>query len=77
MKTKSISNLIASITLALVPIGPLSLLLPAGEIIAGVLVLAGLAGLGLMELRQGAAVNLPTRQSKRSIELYRHIKSEA
>lgn len=71
MKTKITSNLIASITMALVPLGPLALLLPAGEVAIGILVAAVLASLGYMELRNGAAAKLPRRQPRGSIGLFR------
>ena len=63
--------------MALVPLGPLALLLPAGEIVIGVLVSVALVALGYMELRHGAATHLPKRQSRGPIELFRRLQSEA
>lgn len=76
MKTKTMSNLIASSILAFVPFGALALLLPAAEVIAGLAVAAALIGLGLMELKSGAPVGF-ARQPKDSVELFRQMKSEA
>ena len=63
--------------MALVPFGPLALLLPSGEVAIGILVAAALTALGYMELRQGAAINMPRRQTRGSIEHYRRMQSEA
>ena len=76
MNTKTKSNLIASIILAIVPFGPLALLLPAGEVVASVIVIAALLGLGAMELKQGAYARLPKPAAKDAIELFREIKAE-
>ncbi|MCH6257319.1 hypothetical protein MLD52_12235 [Puniceicoccaceae bacterium K14] len=76
MKTQIKSNKIASIILAAAPIVPIALLLPTGEVVAG-LVVAALAGLGYLELKDGAAAAMPRRQPRGSIQLYRQTKSEA
>ena len=76
MNTKTKSNLIASIILALAPFGLLALLLPAGEIVASVIVIVALVGLGVMELRQGAYARLPKPRAKGAIELFREIKTQ-
>ena len=62
MNTRTKSNIIASIILALVPIGPLALLYPAGDVVAGVVVIAALITLGVMEVRQSANRILPDRK---------------
>ncbi|MEM9161376.1 MAG: hypothetical protein AAGB46_20205 [Verrucomicrobiota bacterium] len=62
MNTRNKSNIIASIILALVPIGPLALLYPAGDVVAGVVVIAALITLGVMEVRQSANRILPDRK---------------
>ena len=62
MNTRNKSNLIAAIILALVPIGPLALLYPAGDVVAGVVVIAALITLGVMEVRQSANRILPDRK---------------
>ena len=62
MTTKNKSNLIASIILAMVPIGPLALLFPVGDVVAGILVIAALITLGVMEVRQSANRILPDRK---------------
>ena len=63
MKTKMTSNLATSITMALVPFGPLALFLPAGEVVMGLLVIAALGALGFMEFQQGSSDQKPRRQT--------------
>ncbi len=53
MNTQTKSNLIASIILALAPFGLFGFAMPAGELIAGVAITAALAGLAVMDLKQG------------------------
>lgn len=52
MNTQTKSNLIASIIIALVPIGIFALVLPVAELAAGVAVTGALIGLGVMDLKQ-------------------------
>ncbi|MDE0768037.1 MAG: hypothetical protein OSB19_06565 [Opitutaceae bacterium] len=54
MNTQTKSNLIASIILALVPIGIFALVLPVVEVAAGVAIAAALIGLGVMDLNHVA-----------------------
>lgn len=61
MNIKDKNNLITSITIALVPVGPLSFLLPAGAVVTGFLVVAALAGLAYMECRQTSGTYLSKR----------------
>lgn len=75
MKTKIKSNLIASVILALVPMVPLAFLLPEGEAVIGALVVLALTSLGYMELRNGAAAQMPRRQPRGSIEFFRNSKA--
>jgi len=78
MNTQNKSNLIATIVLALAPFAPLALLLPAGgDIVAGLLVVAALAGLGVMELRLGAYEPLPGRSAKARSKPFRQLKPQA
>ena len=54
MNTQTKSNLIASIILALVPIGIFALVLPVVEVAAGVAIAAALIGLGVMDINHVA-----------------------
>ncbi|MCH2386977.1 MAG: hypothetical protein MKZ70_03020 [Opitutales bacterium] len=54
MNTQTKSNLIASIILALVPFGFLSLIAPSGDLLAGLAVTAALIGLAFMDFKQRA-----------------------
>ncbi len=76
MNTKTKSNLIASVILALVPFGLLALLLPAGEIVASVIVVLALVSLGMLELKQGAYAHLPKTRAKGAVGLFRDLKTQ-
>lgn len=54
MNTQTKSNIIASTILALVPFALFGLVMPAGELVAGIAIAAALAGLAVMDLKQGA-----------------------
>lgn len=62
MKTKKEMNMITSSTMAIVPLGPLAILLPAGDVLIGLLVLAALVALACMEVRQGTETGMPRDQ---------------
>ncbi|MGK0236922.1 MAG: hypothetical protein ACI92G_000378 [Candidatus Pelagisphaera sp.] len=62
MKTKKEMNLITSSTMAIVPLGLLAILRPAGDVLIGLLVLAALVALACMEFRQGTATGAPRDQ---------------
>lgn len=76
MKNLSTKKLIAVVILALSPLGILGLIQGSGEMLAGFVVLASLAFLGVLELRNGAAKQQLGRKVKHSTELYSRVKSE-
>ena len=76
MKNLSTKKLIAVVILALSPFGILGVIQGSGEIIAGFFVVASLAFLGGLELRNGAAKQRLGRKVKYSTELYSRVKSE-
>ncbi len=74
MNKQTKSNIIASTILAVVPFGLFALLLPAGELVAGVAVAAALIGLGVMDLKHEAYSSFTRETPKRSsrkIRLFR------
>lgn len=74
MNTKTKSNLIASIILALVLISIFALILPVAELAAGVAVAAALIGLGLMDLKQVAYTSNVRGPQKPSARGFRFLK---
>jgi len=54
--------MITSSTMAIVPLGPLAILLPTGDVLIGLLVLAALVALACMEVRQGTETGMPRDQ---------------
>ena len=74
MNAKTKSNLIASIILALVPIGVFALAHPVAELAAGLAVAATLIGLGVMDLTRVAYRSETPRARKavaRGLRLFR------
>ena len=66
MNTKTKSNLIASILLAAVSFGLLTILAPASNMVPGLAVFAALLGYGALELKQAANTQmfLPGRKGR-------------
>jgi|GEM_PF-2159876 hypothetical protein len=76
MNAKTKSNLIASIILALAPIGLFALALPIAELAAGLAIAATLIGLGVMDLNR-VAYRSEAPRARKAARGFRLFKSHA